>query len=452
MKDYDNDERARIMLGFNDSRKVSVSIIVPVYNAEKSLERCVDSILNQEYTDIELILVNDGSKDSSKEICDSYARKDKRVKVIHKENSGVSDTRNCGIEAAIGDYLQFVDADDWVSPEATKLMVREARERNCELVVADFYRVIGNRVSHKGSIKEEKVMSRTEFAEYMMENPADFYYGVLWNKLYSREIITKYNICMDTKVNWCEDFMFNLEYLLHVDNVYALQMPVYYYIKTEGSLVNQSMDISTVVRTKLQVFKYYNSFYKDVYDEKDYAKKRLSIYRYLIDIANDDLVEPPFMSNSKKLGEERVLVAEGVVNESNYLSENYRSSKLLDRYYEAIGIRYELSMKEIKVLAYLCYAGEINSKKELADCTGFQMSSVNHSLQKLENRKMIEISKNKKRLYINILGAGYLVVEEIKKAIRDYDSIRFQGFTESEIGQYLKFQMRIEENMNRVLK
>ena len=162
----------------------TVSIIVPVYQAAKTLRRCVDSILKQEYEDFELLLVDDGSRDESGKICDAYARQDGRVKVIHKENGGVSAARNDALERARGIYLQFVDSDDWLAPEATKLLVRAAQEHSCDLVVADFYRVAGDRVSHKGEIEEESVMSREEYAAHMMDDPADYYYGVLWNKLF----------------------------------------------------------------------------------------------------------------------------------------------------------------------------------------------------------------------------------------------------------------------------
>ena len=201
--------------------KPTVSIIVPVYNAEKFLNRCVDSILEQEFRDFELILVNDGSKDSSGEICEEYARKDNRVVVIHKENSGVSDTRNLAMQKAQGTYLQFLDSDDWITPDATKLLVRTAQETQSDLVIADFYRVVGERLSQKGDIEEDGVMTRQEFAEHMMENPADFYYGVIWNKLYKREIIEAKKLKMDTELNWCEDFMFNLEYILHAERFCA---------------------------------------------------------------------------------------------------------------------------------------------------------------------------------------------------------------------------------------
>ena len=121
----------------------TVSIIVPVYNAENTLSRCVDSILHQEYTDFELLLVDDGSLDSSGAICDRYASLDSRVHVIHKENSGVSDSRNMALDHARGTYLQFLDSDDWITPNATDLLVQTAEYYHCDMVISDFYRVIG---------------------------------------------------------------------------------------------------------------------------------------------------------------------------------------------------------------------------------------------------------------------------------------------------------------------
>ena len=138
----------------------TVSIIVPVYNAGDVLRRCVDSVLNQEYGDFELLLADDGSRDGSGALCDAYAAADPRVRVFHKENSGVSDTRNLCLEQARGRYLQFLDADDWITPDATKLLVRAMEEHGCDLVVSDFYRVVGERVSHKGDIDETQVLSR----------------------------------------------------------------------------------------------------------------------------------------------------------------------------------------------------------------------------------------------------------------------------------------------------
>ena len=191
----------------------TVSIIVPVYNAQDYLERCVDSILNQEYTELEIFLINDGSTDRSGEICESYRKKDSRIHVIHKDNTGVSDSRNMAIRQAKGTYLQFADSDDWMAPQAVKLMVRKANETGCDMVIADFYRVIGDRVSHKGDIEEDKVMTKEEFASHMMERPSDFYYGASGNKLYRKDIVDGHRLSMNKEISWCEDFMFNLEYL-----------------------------------------------------------------------------------------------------------------------------------------------------------------------------------------------------------------------------------------------
>ena len=264
-----------------------VSIIVPVYNAFKTLRRCVDSVLKQEYADFELFLVDDGSQDDSGTICDEYAGKDPRVRVIHKANAGVSAARNDALDQALGEYLQFLDSDDWLSPDATRLLVRTAQETQCDLVIADFYRVSGERVSHKGEIDEEGVMSRETFAAYMMENPADYYYGVLWNKLFRRKIVEEYRLRMNEDLRWCEDFLFNLEYILHAETFAALRAPIYYYVKTKGSLVSQSMNLPNVIRMKLRVFEYYNDFYKHVLDERDYEKNRLKVYRFLVDAAGD---------------------------------------------------------------------------------------------------------------------------------------------------------------------
>ena len=115
----------------------TVSVIVPVYNSEKYLNRCVDSILNQTYRSIELILVDDGSPDNSGRICDEYAEKDSRVRVIHKANAGVSAARNSGLEVASGDYATFVDSDDYIEPDMYSDMMEKVNQYNCDVVMCD---------------------------------------------------------------------------------------------------------------------------------------------------------------------------------------------------------------------------------------------------------------------------------------------------------------------------
>lgn len=137
-----------------------VSIIVPVYNAEKTLVRCVNSILKQQYQNTEIILVNDGSTDNSLSICREYEKMDSRIKVIDKPNTGVSDTRNIGMAHASGEYFQFVDSDDWISENATKVLVDRILETNCDMVISGFYRVINGKNPKKAIFRTIRLWTK----------------------------------------------------------------------------------------------------------------------------------------------------------------------------------------------------------------------------------------------------------------------------------------------------
>lgn len=210
-----------------------VSLIIPVYHAEKYLRRCLDSALQQTFSDMEIIAVNDGSEDASLEICREYEAKDSRFHVLDKENTGVSDSRNRAIAMAQGEYLQFLDSDDWLAPDATESLVYAARKYDCDLVIADFYRVDGAVFTEKQHIRERGLLTREQYAEYMMQEPADFYYGVLWNKLYRRSVIEEHQIRMNPELPWCEDFLFNLSYIRYAERFTAIQTPIYYYEENE---------------------------------------------------------------------------------------------------------------------------------------------------------------------------------------------------------------------------
>ena len=445
----------------------TVSIIVPVYNAEQTLARCVDSILKQEYTDFELLLVDDGSQDGSPALCDAYAAQDGRVRVIHKENGGVSAARNAALDRARGIFLQFADSDDWLTPDATKLLVRTAQEQRCDLVISDFYRVVGGRVSHKGGIDENAVMDREEFAEHMMEDPAAFYYGVIWNKLYRRSIVERYHLRMDTSISWCEDFIFNLEYILRAETFYALRAPVYYYVKTKGSLVSQSVTIANTIRTKLRVFEYYNDFYKHVLDEEDYEKNRLQVYRFLLDAAGDGVVLPAILPGIKRLGDERTAVCPAAAAGAGILADAYRGRKLLDRYLEVTAFKHDLSLAEVRLLLHLSYFPRGVSRRELADFAGLSRGGLARTLQKLTVRGLIRVeeqrekrssadqqdaARTEKLLCITFLPTAQPILAEAISAQGDFDQTRFAGFSQEELGLYAALSEKIRENMRRVLQ
>ena len=368
----------------------TVSIIVPVYNAEKGIRRCVDSILGQEFTDFELLLVDDGSTDGSPAILDAYAAADPRVTVIHKPNSGVSATRNLALGKAKGTYIQFLDADDWITEDATKLLVRSALENNADMVIADFYRVVGDDVARKGQIGGDATsLSRQEYADLMMKDPADFYYGVIWNKLYRASIIRDHGVRMDETLSWCEDFIFNLEYVLHVRTVAVLRSPIYYYVKTEGSLVSRT-DLTDVVRMKRTVLGYYRDFYRSVFDEDEYKRRRTDIYRYLVSFATDDSAIGG-MPGTTKLGRERVPGYVPAGAQPNPFLGVYWAQRVLDRYLDRVAEQNDLTLKQARIMAYLRYCPGVVDMAALADFLQQTRATTMVDLQRLNMSGLIDL-------------------------------------------------------------
>ncbi|MGN0373001.1 MAG: DNA-deoxyinosine glycosylase [Enterocloster sp.] len=277
-----------------------VSLIIPVYNAEKYLRRCLDSARAQTFSDLEIILVNDGSTDRSLEICREYMKLDPRFRLIDKENTGVSDSRNKAISAAKGEYLQFMDSDDWLTPDATEILMMAARSLDCDLVIADFYRVDKNVFTEQQHIRERGLLTREQFAEYMMQDPADFYYGVLWNKLYRRSIIAEHHLTMDTDLRWCEDFLFNLRFIRFASRFTAVQAPIYYYMKRKGSIVSTDWKKANALLLKFHLLKEYKELYQSM---GLYEENELRINSYVLAIARDGKVAAPMSRRRKKLDE-----------------------------------------------------------------------------------------------------------------------------------------------------
>ena len=458
-----------------------ISIIIPIYNTAMYLPEMLRCLSAQTERDLEIILVNDGSTDASGDICEEYGDQDPRVIVIQKENTGVSDSRNRALDRARGKYLQFLDSDDWITPDATRLFVRAAEEYGCDMVISDFYRVVGERLSPKGDIEEEGVLTREEFAAHMMENPADFYYGVLWNKLYRRDIVEEHKLRMDTDISWCEDFMFNLEYIRYAKVFYALHAPIYYYVKRKGSLASQGINISKTVKMKLNVFEYYNNFYKHVLEEEDYEKNRLQVYRFFIDAAGDGTVPPSILPGSKKLGDERVFVNTEILQAEGPAGEDYRKRKLLEHYLEPVALKGDLKVMDVCLLLCLCEKHEWDSRRELADFAGITRTNLTSGLQRLTMKGFLKVEevkepkpskkdkttgKNKMkaaemaetkrkerggRIAVTILPAADAVMKELEMAQRDYDAARFAGFTEEELIKYAELSEKIKENTKNIL-
>lgn len=288
--------------------KPLVSIILPVYNAQGHIARCLQSIRRQTYENIEIIVVNDGSKDVSLPVCEMYARIDPRILLIDKANSGVSATRNLAIEMSKGKYLQFVDSDDYLDPNATRLLVEKAEENQADMVISHYFRVetekdrekqaewkkdaresweIGDepptkQVTTRYGFLDEGFYTKIEFAKNLMKEPASFYYGVMWNKLYRRDLVMEHDIRCSEELTWSEDLLFNLEYIRYAERFYALETPIYYYVNNPTSFCASQMTIKNTITTKASLFAYY----KELYEELGlYEENKLQIYKYLVAVA-----------------------------------------------------------------------------------------------------------------------------------------------------------------------
>ena len=267
-----------------------VSIIVPVYNAQKGLSRCLESICSQTYQELEIIVLNDGSTDDSLAICEQFRAKDPRIVVVDKENEGVSCTRNAGLVLAHGDYIQFADSDDALDPDYTQNLVQAALEHNADLVIAPYWMVIPSNSSktghaletlqtslgiepeapktevHKYGFLPQGVYSREDYARRLMQQPASFYYGVLWNKLYRREIIAQNQLGFAPDVHWAEDLIFNMGYLEHAQVFVSIPEAGYHYIqnpkstpaaKSPGIRKNKSLSKKVAARMCSDFFAFY---------------------------------------------------------------------------------------------------------------------------------------------------------------------------------------------------
>lgn len=429
----------------------TVSIIVPVYNGEKVLRRCVDSILAQDYRDIEVLLIDDGSKDNSYAIMSEYAEKDPRIVAIHKENGGVSSTRNLGLEKATGKYIQFIDCDDWLPFDATKLLLRSMTENKADLVVGDFYRVVDDNVSKKGSIADGGLISRKEYAENMLLTPADFYYGVIWNKLYKKEIIDEYKVRMDNRISFCEDMIFNLEYLLHVNDIYVLKAPIYYYVKTEGSLVAQNFNLQKIVKMKTSVIKYYNDFYKNILDEADYEVRKPVIYGYLLAVSTDSF-SLPFALDTKKLGQED---GEKVYFEEHYADSeqmfNYLCDHMFERLLNTVASKYKLEINDVKILYLLYTLGKGCGYDEISSLTGIPVPSCLLSITKMVTQGYVKISNPLEDVNVKCTYIPSAMDRDLQKVQFDYNTICFEGLSAEEVKKYREIKRRVVDNLRKTL-
>ena len=215
-----------------------VSIIVPAYNAEKSIRRCLDSLLNQSYKEICLIVIDDGSTDTTAEICDEYAALDERVFVFHENNGGVSRARNIGLEKVLDGYVMFVDSDDYVASNYVEVHTRAMEEYGTEWVISGFYYCYSDYMRRNQIVKP--CIGRFEKENY--KNIFNLLYGgeflnTPWNKMYRRELITKE---FSENMTLGEDLQFNLNYMKNTKKISCISECCYYYSLGINSLSHKA--------------------------------------------------------------------------------------------------------------------------------------------------------------------------------------------------------------------
>jgi glycosyltransferase involved in cell wall biosynthesis len=238
-------------IGKGSSMLPWISIIVPVYMNEKYIKRCVESILLQTFTDVELILIDDGSLDSSGRICDEYAKKDTRVRTIHKENGGVSSSRNLGIVNSRGKYVYFVDSDDYLEPYALQTLFDCIERNSTDIIIFGFSYIINGEKLNKCKLIEG-FFNKSEFINNFKEFGKEVYYNSPINKLYLRCIIQDNNILFEEGLQVGEDLLFNLKYFSNCESFYVLNINLYnYYINNPNSLMHRYYDDFDVIQRKL---------------------------------------------------------------------------------------------------------------------------------------------------------------------------------------------------------
>lgn len=224
-----------------------VSVIVPIYNVEEYLERCVDSILNQTFTDFELILVNDGSTDNCGVICDRYAKKDPHIKVIHKENGGLSDARNAGIDVSAGQYMMFIDSDDYIDPKMLEILYERILNDGSDMALCNFLYVDenGTPIIEKNTELPIKNQIITTLSEAFLKLTGDkyWYYIIACNKLYKRFLFDEIRFPYGKQH---EDEFVAHKVIGKCRSISCVDKPLYYYVQRSGSITNAKFSVKTL--------------------------------------------------------------------------------------------------------------------------------------------------------------------------------------------------------------
>lgn len=253
--------------------KALISVIIPVYKVEKYVEKCIQSVINQTYENLQIILVDDGSPDNCGKICDEYAKKDHRIEVIHKSNGGLSDARNKGLEIAKGEYIGFVDSDDYIEADMYEVLYNLLKQYNADVSICNFYTVSQGKISIKNADNGINEYNRIEILkEILLDKNIQSY---AWNKLYKKELFDEIKYPIGKKYEDIGTTFFLLE---KCNKVVVTGKSEYYYINRQDSIVNNVTEstITDYIELIMQRYDYIEENIKELSSyNKDYLKRIL---------------------------------------------------------------------------------------------------------------------------------------------------------------------------------
>lgn len=314
-----------------------VSIIVPIYNVEKYLDRCISSLINQTFEDIEIIALNNGSTDKSLDILNYYAYKDKRIRVINNKNIGVSESRNIGIKNANGKYIVFVDSDDWIDKDMIEILYKYICKENASMAMCTYIREFSDHSKEKAfnlpeiniyegnQIKSELLRKLVGPIEYELSNPEYLdALGTVWAKMYKTSILKENSLSFIdlNEIGSGEDTLFNIYTFNKVTKVILLNKPMYHYWRgNENSITSRY--IPNFIEKRRNYFKYIKKFIKDNNLSSEYETALNN--RICTSVLGMGLLE---CSKSNKISIiNKIRNIKGMLNE-DYIDDAYRSLEL----------------------------------------------------------------------------------------------------------------------------
>lgn len=280
-----------------------VSIIVPIYNVEKYLDRCMESLLNQTLKDIEIIMVDDGSPDNCPKMCDEYAKKDKRVRTIHKINGGLSDARNAGLAVATGEYVAFVDSDDYTSIDAYKTLYEKAKEGDFDIIYAGFTAHKANGEKFSGFCIDKTYLGKdiVHFLGNMIyqsdvSDESKHICMSVWNGLYRRSLIEREHLCFQSERKFIsEDIIFHCDLLPLCKSVRCIPQCFYNYCYNETSLTH-NFNCGKIVANERLYFKMCEILHRhNIYELDDKVARFFLTYTRGLLLKNIILSDMPFL-------------------------------------------------------------------------------------------------------------------------------------------------------------